>query len=160
MDAVELMNVGVNYMREHIVQEARVHYIVEDGGVQPNVVPPYARTWYYVRAPRRDLVDRYYARLLKMAEGADLMAETILLHHRFHREARPQGRRGVAVVAAAVARAPLDQGVPVGDGLIGDAGEGIELPHHPDDGFPGAVGRDEGAGHPGDAPLHREAVLL
>jgi len=46
MDAVELMNVGVNYMREHIVQEARVHYIVEDGGVQPNVVPPYARTLY------------------------------------------------------------------------------------------------------------------
>ena len=76
MDAVELMNVGVNYMREHIVQEARVHYIVEEGGVQPNVVPPYARTWYYVRAPRRDLVDRYYERLLKMAEGADLMAET------------------------------------------------------------------------------------
>jgi aminobenzoyl-glutamate utilization protein B len=40
------------------------------------VVPPYARTWYYVRAPRRDLVDRYYVRLLKMAEGANLMAET------------------------------------------------------------------------------------
>jgi aminobenzoyl-glutamate utilization protein B len=76
MDAVELMNIGVNYMREHIVQEARVHYIVEEGGVQPNVVPPYARTWYYVRAPRRDLVDRYYERLLKMAEGACLMTET------------------------------------------------------------------------------------
>ena len=76
MDAVELMNVGVNYMREHIVQEARVHYIVENGGVQPNVVPPYARSWYYVRAPRRDLVDKYYQRLLKMADGADQMAET------------------------------------------------------------------------------------
>jgi aminobenzoyl-glutamate utilization protein B len=76
VDAVELMNIGVNYMREHIVQEARVHYIIEDGGVQPNVVPPYARTWYYVRAPRRDLVDRYYERLLKMAEGADLMTGT------------------------------------------------------------------------------------
>ncbi len=79
MDAVELMNIGVNYMREHIVQEARIHYIVEDGGVQPNVVPPYARTWYYVRAPRRDLVDRYYVRLLKMADGADQMAQTT--HH-------------------------------------------------------------------------------
>ena len=76
MDGIELMNVGVNYMREHVVQEARIHYIVEDGGVQPNVVPPYARSWYYVRAPRRDLVDRYYERLLKMADGADLMAET------------------------------------------------------------------------------------
>ena len=76
MDAIELMNIGVNYMREHIVQEARVHYIVENGGVQPNVVPPYAKSWYYVRAPRRDLVDKYYQRLLRMADGADQMAET------------------------------------------------------------------------------------
>jgi aminobenzoyl-glutamate utilization protein B len=76
MDAVELMNIGVNYMREHVVQEARVHYVVENGGVQPNVVPPYARSWYYVRAPRRDLVEKYYQRLLKMADGADQMAET------------------------------------------------------------------------------------
>ncbi len=76
MDAVELMNIGVNYMREHVVQEARIHYIVEQGGVQPNVVPPYARTWYYVRAPRRDLVDKYYDWILKIAEGADQMART------------------------------------------------------------------------------------
>jgi aminobenzoyl-glutamate utilization protein B len=76
MDAVELMNVGVNYMREHVVQEARIHYVVEDGGHEPNVVPPYARSWYYVRAPVRDLVDRYYERILRMADGADLMAGT------------------------------------------------------------------------------------
>jgi aminobenzoyl-glutamate utilization protein B len=76
MDGVELMNIGVNYMREHVVQETRMHYVVEDGGVQPNVVPPYARVWYYVRAPRRDLVDRYYERVLKIVEGADLMAQT------------------------------------------------------------------------------------
>lgn len=76
MDAIELMNIGVNYMREHIVQEARIHYIVENGGVQPNVVPPYAKSWYYVRAPRRDLVEKYYQRLLKIADGADQMAET------------------------------------------------------------------------------------
>ena len=53
MDAVELMNIGVNYMREHVVQETRIHYVVEDGGHEPNVVPPYARSWYYVRAPER-----------------------------------------------------------------------------------------------------------
>ncbi|GAH40679.1 unnamed protein product, partial [marine sediment metagenome] len=76
MDGVELMNIGVNYMREHVVQETRMHYVVEEGGVQPNVVPPYARVWYYVRAPRRELVDKYYQRLLKMADGADLMALT------------------------------------------------------------------------------------
>jgi aminobenzoyl-glutamate utilization protein B len=76
MDAVELMNVGVNYMREHVVQEARLHYIVEHGGEQPNVVPPYARTWYYVRAPRCDLVDKYYEWILRIADGADQMART------------------------------------------------------------------------------------
>ena len=45
------MNVGVNYMREHVVQETRMHYVIEDGGHEPNVVPAYARSWYYVRAP-------------------------------------------------------------------------------------------------------------
>jgi len=76
MDAVELMNIGVNYMREHVVQEARIHYVVEDGGHEPNVVPPYARSWYYVRAPERELVDMYYRRLLDIADGADKMVGT------------------------------------------------------------------------------------
>lgn len=76
MDAVELMNIGVNYMREHVVQETRIHYVVEDGGHEPNVVPPYARSWYYVRAPERELVDIYYRKLLDIAEGADKMVGT------------------------------------------------------------------------------------
>jgi aminobenzoyl-glutamate utilization protein B len=76
LDAVELMNIGVNYMREHVVQEARIHYVVEEGGHEPNVVPAYARSWYYVRAPTRDLVDQYYERVLRIADGADLMVGT------------------------------------------------------------------------------------
>ena len=76
LDAVEMMNIGVNYMREHVVQETRMHYVIEDGGHEPNVVPAYARSWFYVRAPTRDLVDQYYDRVLKIAEGADLMAGT------------------------------------------------------------------------------------
>ena len=76
MDSVELMNIGVNYMREHVVQETRIHYVVEDGGHEPNVVPPYARSWYYVRAPERELVDIYYRKLLDIAEGADKMVGT------------------------------------------------------------------------------------
>ncbi len=76
LDAVELMNVGVNYMREHVIQETRMHYVIEEGGHEPNVVPAYARSWYYVRAPERDLVDRYYAWVLRIADGADLMAGT------------------------------------------------------------------------------------
>ena len=76
LDAVELMDTGVNFMREHVVQEARIHYVIEEGGHEPNVVPAYARTWYYVRAPTRDLVDQYYERILRIADGADLMVGT------------------------------------------------------------------------------------
>jgi len=78
LDAVELMNIGTNYLREHIIQEARVHYIIESGGGQPNVVPDYARSWYYIRAPERDQLDPIYERILKIAQGAALMTETTL----------------------------------------------------------------------------------
>ncbi|MFW9962226.1 MAG: amidohydrolase [Candidatus Sifarchaeia archaeon] len=78
LDAIELMNIGVNFMREHIVQEARVHYVVESGGLQPNVVPDYARSWYYIRAPEREQVDHIYDWVLKIAEGAALMTQTKL----------------------------------------------------------------------------------
>jgi aminobenzoyl-glutamate utilization protein B len=78
LDAVELMNVGVNFLREHVVQEARIHYVIEEGGGQPNVVPGYARSWYLVRAPERDMVDHIYERVLKVAEGATLMTDTEL----------------------------------------------------------------------------------
>ncbi len=76
LDAVELMDAGVNFLREHIIQDARIHYVIEDGGGQPNVVPAYARSWYFVRAPERQQVDHIYNWILKIAEGADLMAET------------------------------------------------------------------------------------
>jgi aminobenzoyl-glutamate utilization protein B len=76
LDAVELMNVGVNYLREHIIDKARIHYVIEEGGGQPNVVPDYARVWYLIRAPERDQVDQIYERVLKIAEGAALMTGT------------------------------------------------------------------------------------
>jgi aminobenzoyl-glutamate utilization protein B len=76
LDAVELMNIGVNYLREHIIQEARIHYVVESGGDQPNVVPAYARSWYYVRAPERDQVEQIYNRVLEIAKGAAIMTGT------------------------------------------------------------------------------------
>jgi len=76
LDAVELMNVGVNYLREHIIQEARIHYVIDVGGGQPNVVPAYARSWYYVRAPEREQVESIYKRVLDIAKGAALMTGT------------------------------------------------------------------------------------
>ncbi|MBI3942493.1 MAG: amidohydrolase [Chloroflexi bacterium] len=76
LDAVELMNTGVNYLREHIIQDARIHYVITNGGGQPNVVPERAQVWYFVRAPQRRQVDEIYARVQKIAQGAALMTET------------------------------------------------------------------------------------
>ena len=73
LDAVELMNVGVNYLREHVVQEARMHYVITKGGGEPNVVPELAEVWYYIRVPRRQDVEKLYQRVVKIAEGACLM---------------------------------------------------------------------------------------
>jgi len=78
LDAVELMNVGVNYLREHIIPEARIHYVIEAGGGQPNVVPDYARSQYYIRAPEQELLEPIKKRVMKIAEGAALMTETML----------------------------------------------------------------------------------
>ncbi|HHX29101.1 MAG: amidohydrolase [Bacillota bacterium] len=76
LDAVELLNVGANYLREHVIPDARIHYVITEGGGQPNVVPAEAEVWYFVRAPRRSQVEEIYARLLDVAKGAALMTGT------------------------------------------------------------------------------------
>ena len=77
LDAVELMNVGVNYMREHMIDEARVHYAVTDtGGNAPNVVQRQAQVLYAIRAPELGQVKHLYDRIVKIAQGAALMTET------------------------------------------------------------------------------------
>jgi aminobenzoyl-glutamate utilization protein B len=77
LDAVELMNVGVNYMREHMPQSARVHYAVTDsGGIAPNVVQAHAAVRYLIRARELDELHQLVARVRKIAEGAALMTET------------------------------------------------------------------------------------
>lgn len=77
LDAVELMNVGVNYLREHVIPEARMHYaITNSGGISPNVVQSEAEVLYLIRAPKVAQVDEIYKRVCKIAEGAALMTET------------------------------------------------------------------------------------
>ena len=76
LDAVELLDYGVNLMREHIEPTARIHYAITDGGDVPNVVPEYAKVWYFVRDVNRESVQGYYDRILKIAEGAALATET------------------------------------------------------------------------------------
>ncbi len=77
LDAVELMNVGVNYLREHIIPGARVHYAVTNtGGISPNVVQAEAEVVYLVRAPKISQVQEIYERVCNIAKGAALMTET------------------------------------------------------------------------------------
>lgn len=78
LDAVELMNVGVNYMREHVKEDARLHYVIVDGGGAPNVVPATATVWYYVRADSHEDVEYYYKWVNDIAQGAALMTRTKL----------------------------------------------------------------------------------
>ena len=77
LDAVELMNVGVNYMREHMPSDARIHYAMLDaGGIAPNVVQARAKVRYLIRARNLPELNRLIERVKKIAEGAALMTET------------------------------------------------------------------------------------
>ena len=77
LDAVELMNVGVNYMREHMSDQARIHYAyIDAGGISANVVQANAKVRYVVREPRVREMMLLIERVKKVAEGAALMTET------------------------------------------------------------------------------------
>jgi aminobenzoyl-glutamate utilization protein B len=77
LDAVELMSVGVNYMREHMPSDARVHYAYLDaGGIAPNVVQSRAKVRYLIRARNLSELTPLVARVRKIADGAALMTET------------------------------------------------------------------------------------
>lgn len=77
LDAVELMNVGVQFLREHILQEARIHYaITNSGGFSPNVVQPSADVLYLMRAPKTQQVEEIFQRVNNIARGAALMTDT------------------------------------------------------------------------------------
>jgi aminobenzoyl-glutamate utilization protein B len=78
LDAVELMSVGVNYMREHVKQDTRIHYVITNGGGQPNVVPPAAEVWYYLRADKHADVEAYFEWLKEIAAAAAAMSRTKL----------------------------------------------------------------------------------
>ncbi len=76
LDAVELMNVGANYLREHVTDKVRIHYVITDGGKLPNVVPDTAEVWYFVRALERTEIEEVSERVRNCARGAALMTDT------------------------------------------------------------------------------------
>lgn len=76
LDAVELMNIGWNFRREHLELTQRSHYVIPDGGDQPNVVPSKAAVWYYFRERTYPDIKKLFDTGLKIAEGAALMTDT------------------------------------------------------------------------------------
>ena len=76
LDAVELMNAGWNYRREHLRLQQRSHYVITNGGDQPNVVPRNASVWYYFRETTYEGIKNMWEIGDKMAEGASLMTNT------------------------------------------------------------------------------------
>lgn len=98
LDAVELMNVGVNYMREHMPDDARVHYAyIDAGGIAPNVVQARAKVRYLIRARDLSGLMALVARVRKIAEGAALMTETAV------------SAQTVSAVSNLMANTPLEQ---------------------------------------------------
>lgn len=80
LDAAELMSVGCNYLREHMDRDSFLHYSYLDAGLKPNIVPDFARVWYYVRAFDFQKLDELLRRVYKVSEGAAMMTETTVEH--------------------------------------------------------------------------------
>ncbi len=76
LDAVELMNVAWNFRREHLRPDQRSHYVISDGGDQPNVVPPSASVWYFIREMDYEDIKRNFDTAIRIAEGAAMMTDT------------------------------------------------------------------------------------
>jgi aminobenzoyl-glutamate utilization protein B len=80
LDAVELMNIGWNFRREHLRPDQRSHYVVSDGGDQPNVVPSKASVWYYIREMDYPDIKRNFDIAVAISEGAAKMTDTQVSH--------------------------------------------------------------------------------
>lgn len=76
LDAAELMNIGVNYLREHVESDVRMHYAYVDNGIPANVVPDYAKTNYFIRSSKRARTDDASKRVDDCARGAAIMTGT------------------------------------------------------------------------------------
>jgi aminobenzoyl-glutamate utilization protein B len=76
LDAVMLMGNGIEFLREHVPSNTRIHYIITKGGVAPNVVPDLAEMDLMARNPYNETLDGIWARIVKIANGAAMMTET------------------------------------------------------------------------------------
>lgn len=100
LDAVELMDIGWNFRREHLPLEQRSHYVITDGGDQPNVVPRSASVWYYFRQTTYPKIKEMWEIGDQVAKGAAMMTGTELLPTRVLGSAWPQHFNKVVAEAA------------------------------------------------------------
>lgn len=80
LDALELMHVSLNYLREHVDRNVSIHYIITNGGQKPNVVPEFASSLLTIRGATINQVKEVYERVLNCAKGACLMTDTQFEH--------------------------------------------------------------------------------
>ena len=84
LDAIEAMNFMVNLLREHVPEETRIHYVITEGGIAPNVVPNFAESFYYVRHPNAGVLATLWDRVIAAAEAAALGTGTTLEYEVIH----------------------------------------------------------------------------
>jgi aminobenzoyl-glutamate utilization protein B len=78
LDAIMLMGNGIEFLREHVPSNTRIHYIITNGGVAPNVVPDTSELYLMARSPSSTTLEGIWARIQKIGQGAALMTETTL----------------------------------------------------------------------------------
>ena len=84
LDAIEAMNFMVNLLREHVPEETRIHYVITEGGIAPNVVPNFAESFYYVRHPNAGELATIWDRVIAAADAAALGTGTSLEYEVIH----------------------------------------------------------------------------
>ena len=78
LDAVMLTGMGIEFLREHVPQETRIHYVITKGGEAPNVVPAFAETYVYARHSHMPTLDNVWGRIVKIAQAGALATETTM----------------------------------------------------------------------------------
>lgn len=99
LDAVMLMGSGIEFLREHIPSNSRIHYIITNGGGAPNVVPDTAELYLYARNPSSAVLGGVWERILKIGQGATLMTGTTLDVKEIGGDANVLGNEALAKVA-------------------------------------------------------------
>ena len=101
LDAVEIMDVAMNFRREHLPLSQRTHYVISDGGGQPNIVPGIAKVWYYFREHTFDTVKSLYDIGNKTADAAAMATDTTVEHKLLGTAAPNYGNKPMAELAQA-----------------------------------------------------------